>query len=142
MSGEFLDTNIFIYLFDDTDERKRSIATKLVHDALASDATCISYQVVQETLNVLTRKLAKPATPETAQAFFQHSLLPLWRVMPSQALCVRGLQVQSRWKLGFYDALIVAAALEAGCKRLLSEDLQHGQRIESLKIENPFRNER
>ena len=38
----------------------------------------------------------------------------------------------------FYDSLIVAAALEAGCTRLLSEDLQHGQQIEGLTIENPF----
>ena len=57
---------------------------------------------------------------------------------PTPALYRRCLDVQERWKYGFYDSLIVAAALEAGCKRLLSEDLQHGQRIEGLRIENPF----
>lgn len=58
--------------------------------------------------------------------------------MASAALYAKALQLQARWQLAFYDALIVAAALEAGCKRLLSEDIPHGQRIEMLKIENPF----
>ncbi len=55
------------------------------------------------------------------------------------ALYRSALQLQLRWRFSFYDSLIVAAALEAGCKRLLSEDLQHGQRIETLTIENPFK---
>ena len=50
----------------------------------------------------------------------------------------RALDIQARYHFGFYDALIIAAALEAGCSRLYSEDLQHGQRIERLTIENPF----
>ena len=139
MPAEFLDSNVFIYLFDPTDERKRGIAQDLVERALGDDTACISHQVVQETLNVVTRKLAKPLAPEAAARFMQHSLLPLWRVMPSAALYAKALQLRERWQLAFYDALIVAAALEAGCKRLLSEDLQHGQRIEGLRIENPFR---
>ena len=47
--------------------------------------------------------------------------------------------IQQRQRFGFYDSLVVAAALEAGCRRLLSEDLQHGQRIGALRVENPFR---
>ena len=65
--------------------------------------------------------------------------MPLVRVGPTPALYRRGLDVQERWKFGFYDSLIVAAALEAGCKRLLSEDMQHGQRIEGLRILNPLK---
>ena len=65
-------------------------------------------------------------------------LLPLWSVAPSAELYRRGLEIQSRYQYGFYDALIIAAALEASCTRLLSEDLQHGQKIENLTIENPF----
>ena len=136
---EFLDSNVFIYLFDTQDDRKRDIAQRLVEKALASDSACISHQVVQETLNVVTRKLVPPLSPEAAQRFMAHSLLPLWRVMPSAALYAKTLALRARWQLSFYDALIVAAALEAGCKRLLSEDLQHGQRIEGLRIENPFK---
>ncbi len=70
--------------------------------------------------------------------FLEQILAPLWRVMPSPALYRRGLELQSRHGLSFYDALIVAAALEAGCTRLYTEDLQHGQKIEGLLIQNPF----
>lgn len=66
-------------------------------------------------------------------------LVPLHRVPSSTALYRRGLALQSQWKLSFYDSLIVAAALEAGCKRLLSENLEHDRRIKTLRIENPFR---
>jgi predicted nucleic acid-binding protein len=139
MSVDFFDSNVFIYFFDSTDPRRQQIATQLVEKAIEAGTGCISFQVVQETLRVITGKLPRPATPEEALLFMAHSLQPLWRVMPSAALYEKTLQLRSRWKLSFYDSLIVAAALEAGCKRLLSEDMQHGQRIEGLRIENPFR---
>ena len=138
MSVDFFDSNIFIYLFDPTDDRKRSIAHGLIDSAIETDRGCISFQVVQETLRVVTGKIAKPLAPDDAQAFLKHSLLPLWRVMPSAALYAKALNLKARWQLAFHDALIVAAALEAGCKRLLTEDMQEGQRIEGLRIENPF----
>lgn len=138
MSGEFIDTNVFIYLFDETDARKRGIAERLVRNALETRSACISHQVVQETLNVVTRKLPFPMSPENAQRFLQQILTPLWRVMPSPALYQRGLDVQARYSFSFYDALIVAAAFESGSTRLYTEDLQHGQQIDGLLIENPF----
>ena len=58
--------------------------------------------------------------------------------MPSLALYRRGLEIQARYGLSFYDSLIVAAALEFNCSRLYTEDMQHKQRIETLTIENPF----
>ena len=66
------------------------------------------------------------------------SVPPLWSVMPSTRLYRHALDVRERYRFSFYDSLIVAAALEAGCTRLLSEDLQDGQVIEGLRIENPF----
>ena len=92
----------------------------------------------QETLNVITRKLDPPVTADHARRFLNAVLLPLWSVAPSAELYRRGLEIQSRYQYGFYDALIIAAALEASCTGLLSEDMQHGQRIEHLTIENPF----
>lgn len=137
--GDFLDSNVFVYLFDETDERKQQVAYQLVSRALETDGACISFQVVQETLNVLTRKFAKRANADFASAFLRDSLAPLWRVFPSPALYERGVALHQSLGFAFYDSLIVAAALEAGCKRLLTEDLQHGQRIEGLRIENPFK---
>lgn len=138
MSADFLDTNVLVYLFDETDERKRTVARHLVYEGLASGEVCISYQVVQETLSLLTGKLKKRATPDEARRFLDAVLAPLWRVMPSPPLYTRGLELQQRYSLAYYDALILAAALEAGCTRLWSEDMQDGLRIERLTIRNPF----
>lgn len=138
MSVDFLDTSVIVYLFDETDAAKNAVARGLVEQALHDGSGAISFQVVQETLNVLTRKLKVIARAEDAGLFMHHTLVPLWRVQPSPALYTTAMQVQQRQGFGFYDSLIVAAALEAGCRRLLSEDLQHGQRIGKLRVENPF----
>ena len=132
----FIDSNIFVYLFDETDTIKRQCSEKLVQQALENGTGCISYQVVQETINVITRKLN--ATPEDARHLLDRVLFPLWQVNPTQAFYQRGLDLQARYQFSFYDSLIVSAALEAGCKTLYSEDLQHGQLIEQLTINNPF----
>lgn len=139
MSADFLDSNIFVYLFDEGAHEKRSIAEAITRNAIEARAGCISFQVVQETLNVLTRKLTVPVTTADAQSFLHQMLMPLWRVVPSQMLYSAAIALQKRLRLSFYDSLIVAAALEAGCKRLLTEDMQDGQRIEGLRIENPFK---
>ena len=133
----FVDSNVFVYLFDETDPRKQTCAREVVRQALIQ-SWVVSYQVIQETLNVITRKLETPVTADHARRFLNAVLLPLWSVAPSAELYRRGLEIQSRYRYGFYDALIIAAALEASCTGLLSEDLQHGQRIEKLTIENPF----
>ena len=133
----FLDTNVLVYLFDETNDHKREKAVRLVQESLENETGCISYQVVQETINVITRKLN--ATPEKARQILEDTLMPLWRVNPTRMLYQRSLNLQTRYRFSFYDSLIVAAALEAGCKNLFSEDLQHGQQIEGLTIANPFK---
>ena len=138
MSAEdFLDTNVFVYLFDETAPDKRQRAERLVRRSLDEGSGCISTQVVQETLNVVTRKLG--ARPASARLLLDDVLAPLWRVSPSRSLYARGLRLHGQFGFSFYDSLIVAAALEAGCARLYSEDLQHGQRVDHLTIQNPFR---
>lgn len=136
--ASFFDTNVLLYTLDDVEQRKRAIANTLIVDAIAADNCCISYQVVQETLNVLTRKLTPTMTSEDKQGFVDRMLLPLWRVMPSIGLFREGMSIQDRYRFSFYDSMIVAAALSAGCRRLYSEDLQHGQKIGKLEIVNPF----
>jgi predicted nucleic acid-binding protein len=140
MSGEsFLDSNIFIYTFDDVALEKQRVAQELVRTALQDGSGVVSYQVTQEVLNVLTRKLPQSMDVGDATRYLATTLEPLWRVQPSTELFGAGLALQARYRFGFYDSLIVAAALSAGCIRLYSEDLQHGQRIEGLTIEDPFR---
>jgi predicted nucleic acid-binding protein len=135
----FIDTNVFIYQLDSTDARKQTIAEQLVSDGLTRGNACISFQVVQECLNVVLRKAATPLPIEAARDYLDVVLMPLMQIPASEALYHRALDVHGRWRFGFYDSLIVAAALSAGCRTLLSEDLQHGQRIDSLTIVDPFR---
>jgi predicted nucleic acid-binding protein len=105
---------------------------------LATDSGCISFQVVQETLNVLTQKFIRPVPLDVANEILRHSLQPLWQVQPSAGLYTHALEVKERYRFSFYDSLIIAAALEAGCNTLYSEDLQHNQKVEWLTIINPF----
>lgn len=139
MSGDFIDSNVFVYLFDETDGRKRGTAERIVEVGLRANSASISFQVVQETLNVITGpKLASPMDAEDARSFLEAVLVPLWRISTTSTLYRRALDVRSRYRYGLYDSLIVASALEAGCTRLYSEDMQDGQQIEGLTIENPF----
>ncbi len=135
----FIDTNVFVHQLDGTDPRKQAVAEDIVRSALRDEDACISYQVLQECLNVIGTKARLAVTVEQSHAYLDAVLLPLLRVGASANLLRLALDVRARWQRSFHDALIVAGALVAGCARLLSEDLQHGQRIETLTVENPFR---
>lgn len=135
----FIDTNVFVYHLDASDERKHAVAERIVRSALRERNVCISYQVVQECLNVVCGKARIGLSAEQAKAYLDAVLLPLMAVGASAELYQRALAVRARWQSSFYDALIVAAALMAGCTRLLSEDLSHGQRFETLTVIDPFR---
>ena len=143
MSGlrgkSFLDTNIFVYSFDSSAPPKRAKARALIADALEARQAVISYQVVQEFLNVATRKFARPLSASDAQAYLITVLLPLCEVFPNESLLSRALVISAEAQISFYDALIVSSALSAGCTLLLTEDLQHNRQIGTLLIQNPFR---
>ena len=134
----FIDTNVFIYQLDARDARKHEIADGIIRRAVATGDACISFQVVQECLNAALRIATVPLDRESAGAYLDAVLTPLFRVPASLGLYHRGLELLARYSLGFYDSLIVAAALEAGCTRLWSEDMQDGLRVDRLTIRNPF----
>ena len=73
-----------------------------------------------------------------AEQYLITVLRPLLVVHSSLAICFEALRIAEKHRLSWYDALIVAASLEGQCDRPYSEDLQHGRKIESLRIENPF----
>jgi len=140
MSVRFLsDTNVLVYAVDRVDKNKHDTARQILETALASGEGCISFQVAQEFPNVVTQKFLKPMSAKEAQGYVRELLVPLCAVWPSAGLLEQALDVKERWKFHFYDALIVAAALEVGCGTLYSEDMQHGLRIGDLTIENPFK---
>ena len=138
-ADDFLDTNVFVYLFDEADAGKQRQAEILINSVLLSRTGCISFQVVQETLNVLIGRLRTPV--DRLRILMDDVLSPLWQVNPTAALYQDAISLQGRYGFSFYDSLIVASALEAGCTRLYSEDLQHGQQVQRLTIVNPFENQ-
>ena len=134
----FLDTNIFIYSIDRRDPVKEQKAAKLIRDSLGSLKGVVSFQVVQEFVNVATKGLVAPMSIESSQHYLEKVFLPLLRVHSSAALYGEALALQSRYRLSWYDSLIVCAAMQAECGILYSEDMQHGQRFGTLQIQNPF----
>lgn len=139
MSGKFfLDTNIIVYTFDEKSSEKRDRARSLVAEALVESHGVVSYQVVQEFLNAALRKFSKPLTSADAERYLTVVLEPLCSVFASVDLFHQALDIAGRWRYPFYDSLVIAAAIQAGCSVLYSEDLQHGQKIGNLRIINPF----
>jgi predicted nucleic acid-binding protein len=134
----FLDTNILVYCFDHSDKKKQQQADALVDAALRDHSGVISNQVIQEFLNVASRKFVKPMTPTEARTYLQTVLSPLCEVFSSIALYQQALSVQEETGYSFYDCLIIAAALEAKCEILYSEDLHPGHTVRGLTIQNPF----
>ena len=134
----FVDTNVFVYLFDRSAPAKRERARRLIEAENAGRGLVISTQVLQEFHVSVTRKLEVPLSPAEAEKAARN--LTALQVIGVDTGMVLDAIVRSReHKLAFWDALIVQAALAGGCSALLSEDLQHGREFGALRIENPFR---
>ena len=134
----FLDTNIFVYSFDRNAAAKSRRAEQLIRTALKTQKGIVSYQVVQEFFNVALQRFTKPMKADEAEQYFGTVFRPLLSIHSSPSLYLEAIHLQGRYRLPWYDSLIVAAAIQAQCELLLTEDLQHGQRFGDLRIENPF----
>ena len=139
MNGKyFIDTNIFVYWFDDRVKAKQQKARQIIEQAVNGAAGIISYQVIQEFLHVAAKKFSKTMSIYEGQYFLDTVLAPLCEVYPTIEFYKNTVVVQNEMKCSFYDALIVAAAVQEHCSILYSEDLQHGRVISGVKIQNPF----
>ena len=138
MSGRiFVDTNIFVYAFDNNEPTKQRRSWEILKQAREEIQIVVSTQVLQEFYTVVTRKLEKPLDEEQAESAVKRMvMLPVVQV--DVPMVLSAIEASRTFSLSFWDALIVRAAIEGGCERLLTEDLQHGQRIDSLRIENPY----
>jgi predicted nucleic acid-binding protein len=134
----FLDTNVLVYTFDRAAPEKAARATLLVQAAVSTRRGIVSYQVVQEFLNVALRRFVQPMTAADAEQYFNTVLRPLMAVPSSPALYSEALRLTERYRLAWYDSLIVAGATIGECGILYSEDFQHGQKFGSVQVENPF----
>jgi predicted nucleic acid-binding protein len=139
MSGRFfLDTNVFVYSFDPSSPAKSAQARKLITRAIETRRGIVSYQVVQEFFNVALRRFAKPMTRADAEQYLSATFRPLLSVHSSMGLYGEALRVGAKFRLPWYDSLIVASAIEGQCDILFSEDFQDGQQLGSVTISNPF----
>jgi predicted nucleic acid-binding protein len=130
---------VFVYVFDTTAPAKARKAARLVRDAVDTGTGIVSYQVVQEFFNVAFRRFAHPMSVAEAEQYLITVFRPLLAIHSSPALYVEALRIAGKHRLAWYDAIIIASALEGHCDTLFSEDFQHGRKIEGLQIENPFR---
>lgn len=131
----FLDSNILIYTDDRRLPEKRERATFLVEELQSRRSAVVSTQVLQEYFSVATRKLDVPAEIARAKVELFSRLSVVVLQMP---LILRAIDLHRLHSISFWDGLIIAAAQEARCRVLLSEDLQHGRRFDGLEVVNPF----
>lgn len=133
----FLDTNIIIYgLGQDAPEKMRR--AEALMEMAQSGRGCVSFQVVQEFINVAQRKFRTRLTREEIAFVVNGILLPICKVNPNPSFYLDTLETQEATHLSWYDSLILQAAIDAGCKVLYSEDLQDGFRYRGVTVKNPF----
>ena len=139
MSGEvFVDTNVAVYALDLAEPEKQQRASAGMEHLWATRRGRVSFQVLQELYVTLTEKLdpglERAAAREAVRA------LAAWRPLSLDQRVLEGaFAVQDRHRLSWWDALIVAAAEVAGCRYLLTEDLQHGAALGGVTVVSPFR---
>jgi len=137
MTGRcFVDTNVFIYADDDSAGPKRGRARELIREVMSSRAGVLSLQVLQEYFSIATKKLGIPA----ASARQRIEWLSRWDVVILGVEDVlAAVDLHRLHGFSIWDALVIRAALNAGCRVLYSEDLQDGRRIDGLEVVNPFK---
>lgn len=134
----FLDTNIIVYAFGQSFPEKAKTAQRLIAEGAAEKQAIISYQVVQEFINVVLRGFRLTIARADLESFVLTALFPMMAISSSPALVMEALHLQGANQLSWYDSLIVAAAVQGRCKVLYSEDMQHGRRFGDLVVQNPF----
>ena len=135
----FVDTNVLVYARDASESEKQPIAREWIERLWRTRQGRLSVQVLNEYYVTVTRKLNPGMCGEDAIADIRD--LMSWNPMPvDTTLMNRAWTVESRFGLQYWDALIVASAQQAGCRHLLTEDLQDGQDLDGVLVLNPFTN--
>lgn len=134
---QFLDTNILVYAHDLSAGNKHIRAKELVRELWQSGEGCLSIQVLQEFYVNVTQKVAKPLSAEVAAQIIAD--LSRWLVHhPGVEDVLDAIRLQGRYQIAFWDAMIVASAIQLGCQTLWSEDLNPGQSYDQVRVLSPF----
>lgn len=133
----FVDTNVLVYAYDRGAGEKHERARALVETLWENGTGAISVQVLQELYVNIRRKARRPVSSDTARALVEDYLA--WNpVVNDGALLVAALGIERRYRISFWDAMIVAAADRAGAETLSSEDFNDGQKFDRVQVANPF----
>jgi predicted nucleic acid-binding protein len=132
----FVDTNVLVYAHDVDDRQKHDRARSALRELWNDGTGVVSPQVLQEFYVNVTRKISKPLARDAARLVV--GTYAIWCIDVGSSDVAAAFRIEDEAKIGFWDALIVASAVKAGATRLLSEDLNPGQTIAGVLIENPF----
>jgi len=136
MSVEFVDTNLLVYAHDGGAGRKHGQAVELLARLFEEGTGALSIQVLAEFYAAATRKLGM--TSAEAEAVIGD--LGSWIIhRPAHADLLKAAQLERRYQLGWWDALILTSAIELGCNVLWTEGFSDGRRLGPLTVRNPFR---
>ncbi len=134
---QFVDTNILVYAHDTSAGAKRDRAARLLEELWESRLGCLSVQVLQEFYITITRKVAHPLDSGVAAQIVAD--LSTWRVhAPEAGDAVDAIEIQRRYGVSFWDAMILQSTVQLGCEVVWSEDLNPGQAYEGVRVVNPF----
>lgn len=133
----FLDTNILVYAHDLDAGEKHEIAKDAVLELWESRSGVISTQVLQEFYITLTRKIS-PSLKKTEARRILKNYFQWEFVINDAGTILQASEIEENYSISFWDALIVSAAFSKNAATILTEDLQHGQRVEGILIHNPF----
>jgi predicted nucleic acid-binding protein len=135
MNIEFVDTNILVYAHDGGAGNKHEKSVALLTNLVEADTCGANIQVLAEFYAAATKKLGM--TSQQAEDVLTD--LGSWNLhRPAHADLLHAARLQRRYKISWWDALIVQSALALGCTTLWSEDLARGQRYGPLTVQNPF----
>lgn len=134
---QFVDTNILVYAHDTSAGAKRDRAARLLEELWESRSGCLSVQVLQEFYVSITRKVANPLDSNTAAQIVAD--LSVWQVhAPVAADVLAAIEIQRRYGVSFWDAMILQSAVRLGCEIIWSEDLNGGQVYDGVRVIDPF----
>ncbi|HVF07508.1 MAG TPA: PIN domain-containing protein [Actinomycetota bacterium] len=133
----FVDTNVLVYARDSSEGTKHERANAWMRHLWETADARVSVQVLQEYYVTVTKKLRPGLSREAARADITD--LAAWRPVESRHALLEGAwAIEDRFAISFWDALIVAAAHEAGCPHLLTEDLASGMDLDGVVVLDPF----
>ena len=133
----FVDAHILVYAHDLSAKDRHAKASAVIESLWEAETGVISTQVLQEFYVTVTRKIKNPLKPDEAREIIRNYIA--WPVQINDPeTTIRASEIEEKNSLSFWDALIVAAALRLQAQKIITEDLNHGQGIEGILIENPL----